>query len=219
MNLVVVARRPEIGERCAATIQLLTGRHPSRTIDRPVGRSGRPVVARRADRGALRPARAPDAPETCAETIYLTAGGETGRHLTAIVDAAAHPRPAGHRLVAGRAAAREPSRRATCCDGADRLVVDGSTWSGDGLDRLRELAELSTSSTGSRSATSRSSASRAGARRSRRSSTIPEFLPFLASLRRIAVTYATHDEIGAPGSTNLVKPLYHVGLARLAARA
>ena len=26
--------------------------------------------------------------------------------------------------------------------GADRLVVDGSTWSGDGLDRLRELASL-----------------------------------------------------------------------------
>ena len=39
----------------------------------------------------------------------------------------------------------------------------------------------------------------------------PEFLPFLRSLRRIAVTYATHDETGAPGSTNLVKPVYHVG--------
>src|SRR5919198_6680888 len=32
MNLVVVARRPEVGERCAATIQQLTGRHPSRTL-------------------------------------------------------------------------------------------------------------------------------------------------------------------------------------------
>ena len=32
MNLVVVARRPEIAERCAATIHALTGRHPSRTI-------------------------------------------------------------------------------------------------------------------------------------------------------------------------------------------
>jgi hypothetical protein len=38
----------------------------------------------------------------------------------------------------------------------------------------------------------------------------PEFLPYLRSLRRIAVTYATHDETGAPGSTNIVKPLYHV---------
>jgi len=32
MNLVVVARRPEVGERCAATINQLTGRHPSRTL-------------------------------------------------------------------------------------------------------------------------------------------------------------------------------------------
>src|SRR5262245_34791896 len=32
MNLIVVARRPEIAERSAATMQALTGRHPSRTI-------------------------------------------------------------------------------------------------------------------------------------------------------------------------------------------
>ena len=31
MNLVVIAGRPEVGERCAATIQRLVGRHPSRT--------------------------------------------------------------------------------------------------------------------------------------------------------------------------------------------
>ena len=31
MNLVVITRRPEIAERCAATIHALTGRHPSRT--------------------------------------------------------------------------------------------------------------------------------------------------------------------------------------------
>src|SRR4029078_7900249 len=30
MNLVVVARRPELAERCAATIEQLTARHPSR---------------------------------------------------------------------------------------------------------------------------------------------------------------------------------------------
>src|SRR3954454_15984863 len=39
----------------------------------------------------------------------------------------------------------------------------------------------------------------------------PDFLPYLPFLRRVAVTYATHDESGAPGSTNLVKPIYHVG--------
>ena len=30
------------------------------------------------------------------------------------------------------------------------------------------------------------------------------------SFRRIAVTYGTHDETGAVGFTNLVKPVYHV---------
>jgi hypothetical protein len=39
---------------------------------------------------------------------------------------------------------------------------------------------------------------------------LPEFLPFLASIKRISVTYGTHDEVGLPGSTNVVKPLYHV---------
>ena len=32
MNLIVIARRPELAERGAATIQALTGRHPSRTV-------------------------------------------------------------------------------------------------------------------------------------------------------------------------------------------
>jgi hypothetical protein len=39
----------------------------------------------------------------------------------------------------------------------------------------------------------------------------PDFLPYLRSIRRIAVTYGTHDETGALGSTNLIKPIYHVG--------
>ena len=48
----------------------------------------------------------------------------------------------------------------------------------------------------------------------------PEFLPYLRSLRRIAVTYATHDETGDPEGTNLVKPVYHVAwlASRLGAR-
>jgi hypothetical protein len=39
---------------------------------------------------------------------------------------------------------------------------------------------------------------------------LPEFTPFLRSIRRIAVTYATHDETGDPDVTNVVKPVYHV---------
>jgi hypothetical protein len=92
---------------------------------------------------------------------------------------------------------------------ADRLVVDGSTWNGDGLERLREMAGLL-------DATTLAVSDFALVRQSRWREAIasifddPDFLPYLRSLRRIAVTYATHDETGAPGSTNLVKPVYHV---------
>ena len=47
----------------------------------------------------------------------------------------------------------------------------------------------------------------------------PDFLPYLRSIRRIAVTYGTHDETGAPGSTNLVKPDLSRRLAGVAPRA
>jgi hypothetical protein len=98
---------------------------------------------------------------------------------------------------------------------ADRLVVDGSGWPEDGLRRLHQLARLLDT-------TNLSIRDFALVRQSRWREAIasifdmPEFLPYLRSLRRIAVTYATHDETGAPGSTNVVKPVYHV--AWLAAR-
>ena len=89
-------------------------------------------------------------------------------------------------------------------------MVDGSTWSGDGLERLRQLAELVE---GTRLAVSDFALARQSRWREAIASVFddPDFLPYLRSLRRIAVTYATHDESGAAGSTNLVKPIYHVG--------
>ena len=152
-----------------------------------------------------------DAPETCTELIFLTAGGETGRHLSALVAPLLDPRPAGDRVVARRAAARPRARRATCSRAPTGSSSTARPGPATGSRRLRQLAALYDAvRRGCRSATSRSSGSRAGARRSRRCSTCPDFLPFLGSIRRIAVTYATHDETGAPGTTNVVKPLYHV---------
>jgi len=93
--------------------------------------------------------------------------------------------------------------------GADRLVVDGSTWSGDGLGLLAEMAELLDTT---RLAVSDFALVRQSRWREAIASIFddPDFLPYLRSLRRIAVTYGTHDETGGPGSTNLVKPVYHV---------
>ena len=149
-----------------------------------------------------------DAPETCAETIHLTAGGEAGRHLSAIVTPLiVHDLPVtvwwpGEPPFTSRAAY-------DLLSGADRLVVDGSTWNGDGLERMREMAGLL-------DVTRLAISDFALIRQSRWREAIasifddPDFLPYLGSLRRIAVTYATHDETGAPGSTNIVKPIYHV---------
>ena len=207
MNLVVIARRPEIAERGAATIHALTGRHPSRTIVvQSADPDGPSWLDARVEAHCVLPRE--DAPETCAETIHLTAGGEAGRHLSAIVTPLiVHDLPVtvwwpGEPPFSSRAAY-------DLLSGADRLVVDGSTWNGDGLERMREMAGLL-------DVTRLAISDFAMVRQSRWREAIasifddPDFLPYLRSLRRIAVTYATHDETGAPGSTNIVKPIYHV---------
>ena len=208
MNLVVVARRPELAERCAATIQSLTGRHPSRTIViQSADPDGPSWLDARIDAQCVLPRE--DAPETCAETIHLTCGGESGRHLAAIATPLIiHDLPVtvwwpGEPPFTSRAAQ-------DLLAGADRLVVDGSTWTGHGLTRLREMAALLTTT---RLSISDFALVRQSRWREAIASTFddPDFLPYLRSLRRIAVTYGTHDEAGTPGSTNLVKPIYHVG--------
>jgi len=208
MNLVVVAGRPEIAERCAATIQALTGRHPSRTI--VIGSAdpdGPSWLDARVEAHCVLPRE--DAPETCAETIHVKCGGESGAHLAAIATPLIiHDLPVtvwwpGEPPLTSQAA---QDLFAT----ADRLVVDGSTWSGDGLARLRDLANLQESS---RLAISDFALVRQSRWREAIASIFDDtdFLPYLRSIRRIAVTYGTHDETCAPGSANLVKPLYHVG--------
>ena len=208
MNLVVIARRPEDCERAAATISRLTGRHPSRTlVVQSADPDGPSWLEARVQAHCVLPRS--DAPETCAELIFLTAGGESGRHLAAIVaPLLIHDLPVTLWWPA------EPPLQAMAARDmlamTDRFVVDGSTWSGDGLMRLAQLAELYDIFPRI------SIRDFALVRQSRWREAIasafdyPEFLPYLPYLRRISVTYATHDETGATGSTNVVKPIYHV---------
>ena len=208
MNLVVVARKPEMGERTAETIQRLTGRHPSRTlIVLSADPDGPPWLDARIQAHCVMP-RA-DAPETCSELIFLTAGGETGQHLGALVTPLLiHDLPVtvwwpGEPPLASDSAAE-------LLDSADRLVVDGSSWSGDGLLRLGQLAGVYDDFNRI------SIRDFALVRQSRWREAIasifdvPEFMPYLQSVKRMSVAYATHDETGAPGTTNVIKPLYHV---------
>lgn len=208
MNLVVIARRPEMAERCAATIQSLTGRHPSRTIIiQSADPDGPSWLDARIDAHCVLPRE--DAPEICAETIQLTCGGEAGRHLAAIATPLiVHDLPVTV-WWPGEPPFASPAAQDLLAS-ADRLVVDGSTWSGDGLARLRDMATLLRTT---RLAISDFALIRQSRWREAIASTFddPEFLPYLGSIRRIAVTYGTHDEEDMPGSTNLVKPIYHVG--------
>jgi len=208
MNLVIVARRPELAERCAATMQALTGRHPSRTIViHSADPDGPSWFDARVEAHCIVPREG--APETCAETIHVTCGGEAGHHLAAIATPLiVHDLPVTV-WWPGEPPLKSRSAR-DLLDEADRLVVDGSTWTGDGLTRLREMAHLAETT---RLAVSDFALVRQARWREAIASVFddPDFLPYLRSLRRIAVTYSTHDEMGAPGSTNMVKPTYHVG--------
>ncbi len=207
LNLVVVARRPEIAVGAADTIRRLTGRHPSRTlIVMPLDPDGPSWLDARISAHCILPHD--DAPETCAEMLDVHAGGEAGRHPAAIIaPLLIHDLPVTvwwpgevpfHQPMAGDVFAL-----------ADRLVVDGSSWSGDGLPQLVLLAEL----LGRRELTVSDFALDRQARWREAIASIfdmPEFLPYLRSLHRISVTYGTHDDTGSPGTTNIVKPVYHV---------
>ena len=205
MNLVVVARRPEVGERCAATINQLTGRHPSRTlIVLSADPDGPSWIDGRVEAHCVLPREG--APETCAEQIFLTAGGESGRHLAAIIaPLLVHDLPVTV-WWPGEPPFGTPQSDDVLTMG-DRLVVDGSTWSGDGLARLVQMARQL------ERFPRLSIRDFALVRQSRWREAIasvfdmPEFLPYLFSMRRIAVSYATHDE---RLEANVVKPLYHV---------
>jgi hypothetical protein len=205
MNLVVIAGRQEVGERCAATIQHLVGRHPSRTtIVQPADPDGPSWLDAQIVAHCIMP-RA-DAPETCAETIHLTCGGESGRHLDAIVAPLLI-----HDLPVTVWWPDEPSFGSAPVNDllamADRLVVDGSRWHGTGLTQLRRMAE-----TGNRLSLAISDFAMVRQSRWREAIAaifdIPDFVAYLRHVRRIAVTYGVRDE-GAAETTNVVKPLYH----------
>ncbi len=208
LNLVVVARQPEVGERSAETISRLTGRHPSRTlVVQGADPDGPPWIDARIQAHCVLP-RA-DAPETCTELIFLTAGGETGRHLFGLVTPLlVHDLPVTVWWPGEPLLGSQPVRE--LLEATDRLVVDGSAWAGDGVDRLVQLAALYDDF--ERLAIRDFALVRQSRWREAIATVFdqPDFLPFLPAVRRIAVTYATHDETGAPGTTNIVKPLYHV---------
>jgi glucose-6-phosphate dehydrogenase assembly protein OpcA len=206
MNLVVIAGRPEVGERCAATIQSLVGRHPSRTtIVQPADPDGPSWLDAQIQAHCILPRE--DAPETCAETIQLVCGGEAGRHLDGIIAPLLI-----HDLPVTVWWPDEPPfgspRVNDLLAMSDRLIVDGSAWHGTGLTQLRRMAAAA-----GRFPIAISDFAMVRQSRWREAIAaifdIPDFLPYLRHIRRIAVTYGVRDEFVAE-TANIVKPLYHV---------
>lgn len=211
MNLVVIARRGETAEHAAAVIHGLMGRHPSRTIIATTADPDGPSwIDAQVQAHCVLPSH--DSPETCAELVFLTAGGEAGQHLAGCVGPLlVHDLPV---TVWWPGEPRFDSPGAKALLGlADRVLVDGAGWSGDGLDRLGALAALPATH-------EVQVADFALLRQSRwreaiaSSFDLPRLQPFLGWIREISVGYAAHD--GTPGVTNVIKPIYH--LAWLASR-
>lgn len=211
MNLVVIAGRGEVGERAAAIIDGLTGRHPSRTlIASPADPDGPAWLDAQVQAHCMLPSDS--GPETCSELVYLTCGGESGQHLGGIIaPLLIHDLPVtvwwpGEPSFESRTSAELLSM-------ADRILVDGSGWSGDGLARLATMAGLP-------ARFNVDIADFAVLRQARWREAIastfdrPALLPFLGHLDRIEIHYAARD--GAPAASNVVRPVYHV--AWLAAR-
>jgi len=207
LNLVVLAVDEVTAKRCAAIIAATASRHASRSlILSAVNPDGEPGLEASVEALAL--TTAVGRTETGAETIHIRACGETGRHLTSIiVPLLVHDLPVAvwwpkdPPLGSHRAARLLPL--------ADRLIVDGSSWSGNGLDILAQLAEA---------AESRRliAIDWALLRQSRWREAVasvydlPDLRPHLSAVRRIDVEYATDTPGDPAGDTNMVRPLYHV---------
>ncbi len=207
LNLVVVAGRPETGVHAAATITQMAGRHPSRSLILTAADPDGPAwLDAQIEAHCVLPA--PGVAETCAEMIFVTAGGESGRHLAAIiVPLLIHDLPVLLWWPSDPSFRSHPARELLPM--VDRLIVDGSAWAGDGLDRLVEMAHV---------------AGRLGndiadfglIRQARWREALasvfdrPELQPYLGSIRAISVDYAAADDADTARRTNVVKPVYHV---------
>jgi glucose-6-phosphate dehydrogenase assembly protein OpcA len=205
MNLVVVAGRGEIGERVAAIVEGLTGRHPSRTIIVSSADPDGPAwINAQIEAHCVLPSAT--APETCSELVYLTCGGESGQHLSGLVaPLLIHDLPV---TVWWPGEPHFDSHAAKdLLPMADRVIVDGSGWSGDGIAGLIGMSRLPHEYVVD---VADFALIRQARWREAIASTFdrPNLMPFLGNLERIEVRYAAAD--GAPGAANVVRPLYHV---------
>jgi glucose-6-phosphate dehydrogenase assembly protein OpcA len=207
LNLVVVAGDEETARKCAATITATASRHASRSlILSAVDPNGPAGLEARIE--ALSMATAGGRAETGAETIYVTAHGETGLHLASIiVPLLVHDLPVALWWPADPPFGSHRADRLLPI--ADRLIVDGSGWSGDGLGILAQLSQA----VEERNVVVADWALLRQARWREAIASVydlPDMRPHLGAVRRISVEYAPQATGDAVWDTNVVRPLYHV---------
>jgi glucose-6-phosphate dehydrogenase assembly protein OpcA len=192
---------------CARTIAATAGRHASRSlvlteVD-PEGPSGLDARIE-----ALALTTSAGKAETGAEMIYLTAHGETGSHLASvIVPLLVHDLPVALWWPADPPF--ETHRAERLLPLADRLIVDGSAWSGCGLGMLSQLAAVAEQ----RNLVVMDWAMLRQSRWREALASVydlPDLRPHLGAVRRIEVEYAATKAGDPDGDTNVVRPLYHV---------
>jgi glucose-6-phosphate dehydrogenase assembly protein OpcA len=206
LNLVVIAGRRETAEKCAATIEATGGRHPSRSLILSAldveGRPGLDATIRTASADAAGTAG------TGAETIYVTVHGQTGHHLASIIVPllvrdlpVALWWPGDPQFGSHRGDRLLPI--------ADRLIVNGSSWSGDGLDRLSAMARVVR---GRNLVVADFALLRQARWREALASVydLPDLRPHLRAVRSISVEFAAPEAGDPAGLTNIVRPVYHV---------
>ena len=207
LNLVVVAGHRETAERCAATIAATAGRRPSRSL---ILSAADPDGPARLDAHVqiLSVPTPTGSGETDAEMVYVTAYGDTGRHLASlIVPLLVHDLPVAlwwpHDPQFGG------HRADRLLPIADRLIVDGSSWSGNGLDRLAEIARQARTR---RLVVADFSLLKQARWREAIASVydLPDLRPHLRAVRSITVEYAAAEDEDSTGLTNVVRPVYHV---------
>ena len=207
LNLVVVAGRRETAEHCAATIEATAGRHPSRSlILSALDMEGRPGLD--ATIGTVSVATEVGTTQSGAETVYVTVHGPTSNHLASIiVPLLVHDLPVA--LWWPREPQFDTHRADRLLPIADRLIVDGSSWSGDGLDRLAAMARVTQ---GRRLFVADFALLRQARWREALASfyDLPDLRPHLRAVRSITVEFAAPEEDDPSGLTNIVRPVYHV---------
>jgi len=207
LNLVVLAVDEVTAERCAAIIASTASRHASRSLILSAAEpDGEPGLEASVEALAL--TTAAGRTETGAETIRIRACGETGLHLASIiVPLLVHDLPVA--LWWPSDPPFDSHRAERLLPLADQLIVDGSSWSGSGLDTM---AKLAAAAEGLHLVAIDWALLRQSRWREAVASVydLPDLRPHLGAVRRIDVEYATDDPGDSAGNTNVVRPLYHV---------